>query len=148
MAVFVETNKKLHLCQDGIIVCPIHPQSDSMSNYPITTIRDYYPLEYSHMMHYVKEGIGMGDIIHSDLNDSQSIVWGCFHNAYNVAYKLDWIEAALKSMLKMRLHDKSTIYFPGIGYYEEDGLDQEDVLKLVYKYLQKGRFNVSFLTHY
>ena len=96
MAIFVETNKKLHLCTDGIVVCPIHPQIDSMSNYPITSIRDYYPLEYSHMMHIVKEGVGKGDVIYSDIDGHQKILWVCCHNAYNVAYKLDWIEDGLK----------------------------------------------------
>ena len=148
LAIFVETNKKLHLCTDGIVVCPIHPQIDSMSNYPITSIRDYYPLEYSHMMHIVKEGVGKGDVIYSDIDGHQKILWVCCDNAYNVAYKLDWIEDGLKSMAAMKLTDKGTVYFPGIGYYQEDGVDQESVLKLVYKYLNNGRFNVSFLTHY
>mgnify|MGYP004413236293 FL=1 len=148
MSVFVETNKKLHLCEDGIIFCPIHPQSESMSNYPITSIRNYYPIEYSHMMRYVKDGIGKGDVVYSDIGDNEKIVWGCCHNAYNVSYKLDWIESALKGMRKMRLHDKGTIYFPGLGYYLEDGIDQEDVLKLVYDYLSDGQYSVRFLSHY
>ena len=48
----------------------------------------------------------------------------------------------------MRLHDKGTIYFPGLGYYLEDGIDQEDVLKLVHDYLSDGQYSVRFLSHY
>jgi len=148
MTVFLETNKKLHLCENGMIVCPIHPQHLSMSNYPVTTLRDYYPIEYSHMMHRLKEGMGKGDVLLSDSNGDEVIVWVCFHNAYNVAYKMDWIEEAIKTMSKMRLHDRDTIYFPGLGYYEEDGVDQEEVLKMVHNGLSDGIFNVKFLTHY
>ncbi len=148
MAVFLETNKSLHLCENGLIVCPIHPQPQSMSNYPVTTIRDYYPIEYSSMMHRLKEGVGQGDVIVSDTNGSEVIVWACFHNAYNVAYKLDWVRDAVEVMSDMRLQDRDTIYFPGLGYYEEDGIDQEDVLKIVHDGLSDGIFNVKFLTHY
>tara|TARA_B100001564_G_scaffold351380_1_gene357133 strand:- start:924 stop:1226 length:303 start_codon:yes stop_codon:yes gene_type:complete len=100
------------------------------------------------MMRYVREGIDKGDIIYSDIGDDQKIVWGCCHNAYNVSYKLEWIESALKSISKMRLQDKGTIFFPGLGYYSEDGIDQEEVLKLVHDYLGDGRYNVRFLSHY
>ncbi len=145
---YVETNRKLHLCEDGVIVCPIHPQIDSMSNYPITTIRQYYPVEYSHMMHRLKEGIGKGDIIYSDIGEKQPILWACCHNAYNVSYKLEWVEKALKNIEHSRIHDKKRIFFPGLGFYQEDGIEQEDVLRLVYDYLNDGKYNIHFLTHY
>ena len=89
-----------------------------------------------------------GQLIYSDSNTNEPILWFPMHKLYNTKYRLDWIESGLQTLASYRLHDKHEIYFPAIGYYEEDGLVQEDVLELVQKYLSDGKKDVYFVTHY
>lgn len=149
MPVLLYTNTPINLCEDGLIVCPICTQLRMMVNYPITEFRKHDVISFGHMMGVVEEkGIKKGQLIFSDSNSSENVLWFPMHGAYNVKYKIDWIESGLKTMAKNRLHDKFPIYFPAIGYYEEDGLEQKDVLKLVQKYLSDGKKDVMFVTHY
>ena len=149
MSVLLHTNTKMSLCEDGLLICPISCQPMMMVNYPIPDFRKMDPISYGHMMgKVVKDGIKQGQLIFSDSNTSEKILWFPMHKAYNVHYKLDWIEDGLKTMAKNRLHDKYEINFPAIGYYEEDGVSQEDVLELVIEYLSDGKFDVKYITHY
>ena len=86
--------------------------------------------------------------IYSDSNTKEPVLWFPMHKLYNTKYRLDWIESGLQTLASYRLHDKYRIYFPAIGYYDEDGLVQEDVLHLVQKYLSDGKEDVYFVTHY
>ena len=95
-----------------------------------------------------EKGVKEGQLILSDSNTDTPILWFPMHKLYNTRYRIDWIESGLETMAKYRLHDKYPIYFPGIGYYEEDGLVQEDVLELVQKHLSDGKKDVLFVTHY
>ena len=93
-------------------------------------------------------GITEGQLVLSETNTDEPILWFPMHKLYNTRYRIDWIESGLKTLAEYRLHDKYPIYFPAIGYYDEDGLVQEDVLELVQKYLSDGKENVIFVTHY
>lgn len=149
MSVLLYTNTKINLCENGIIVCPICTQLKYMSNYPITTFRKTDVVAYGHLLGFVEEnGVEQGQLIFSDSNTSEPILWFPMHKLYNTKYRLDWIESGLQTLASYRLHDRHEIYFPAIGYYEEDGLVQEDVLELVQKYLSDGKKDVYFVTHY
>jgi hypothetical protein len=149
VAVLLYTNMPIALCENGVIVCPICTQLKMMTNYPITEFRKTDVIAYGHMMGVIEEnGVDKGQLIFSNSNTDEPILWFPMHKLYNTRYKLDWIESGLETIAKYRFHDKYRIYFPAIGYYEEDGLVQEDVLELVQKHLSDGKEDVIFVTHY
>lgn len=149
MAVLLYTNTPLTMCEKGIIVCPICTQLKMMVNYPINEVRKIDIIAYSHLMGFIEEnGIEEGQLVLSETNTDEPILWFPMHKLYNTRYRIDWIESGLKTLAEYRLHDKYPIYFPAIGYYDEDGLVQEDVLELVQKYLHDGKEDVIFVTHY
>ena len=149
MSVLLYTNTKINLCEDGIIVCPVCTQYRYMSNYPISEFKKSDLIAYGHLLGFVEEnGIKEGQLIFSDSNTKEPILWFPMHKLYNTKYRLDWIESGLQTLASYRLHDKHRIYFPAIGYYDEDGSVQEDVLHLVQKYLSDGKKDVYFVTHY
>jgi hypothetical protein len=149
MAVLLYTNTPLSMCEKGIIVCPICTQLKMMVNYPIPEIKKMDVMAYGHMMRFVEEnGIEEGQLILSETNTEEPVIWFPMHKLYNTRFRIDWIESGLQTMSEHRIHDKYPIYFPAIGYYEEDGLVQEDVLELVQKYLSDGEKDVMFVTHY
>ncbi len=149
MSVLLYTNTPITLCEKGVIICPICTQLKMMVNYPITEFRKGETIAYGHMMGVVEEkGVEEGQLILSDSNTDSPILWFPMHKLYNTRYRLDWIESGLETIAKYRLHDKYPIYFPAIGYYEEDGLVQEDVLELVQKHISDGEKDVMFVTHY
>jgi len=149
MAVLLYTNTTINLCENGVLVCPICTQLKCMNNYPISEFRKTDVVAYGHMMGFVEDsGVKQGQLIYSDSNTTEPVLWFPMHKLYNTKYRLDWIESGLKTLAKYRLHDVHEIYFPAIGHYEEDGLVQEDVLQLVQKYLSDGKKDVYFVTHY
>ncbi len=149
MAVLLYTNTSLTMCEDGIIICPICTQLKMMINYPISDVKKMDAMAYGHIMGYLeRHGIKEGQLVLSDTNTDEPILWFPMHKLYNTRYRLDWIESGLETLAEYRLHDRHALYFPAIGYYEEDGLVQEDVLELVQKHLSDGEKDVMFVTHY
>ena len=149
MAILLYTNTPITLCDDGVVICPICTQLKMMTNYPIPDFRKFDVIAYGHLMGIVEEkGVEQGQLILSDTNTNAPVLWFPMHKLYNTHYKLDWIESGLETIAKYRLHDRYPIYFPAIGYYEEDGVSQQTVLKLVQKHLSDGDKDVMFVTHY
>jgi hypothetical protein len=53
-------------------------------------------------------------------------------NRHNNYFQLEWLEEVVDAMVKAGLHKKYDMAFPGLGYYDEDGLDLGDTLRLVH----------------
>ena len=76
MSILLHTNTKMTLCEDGLLVCPISCQPMMMVNYPIPDFRKMDPISYGHMMgKVVNNGIKKGQLIFSDSNTSEKILW-------------------------------------------------------------------------
>jgi hypothetical protein len=149
MAVLLYTNTSLIMCEEGIIVCPICTQLKMMVNYPINEVRKIDVLAYSHLMGFIEEnGIEEGQLVLSETNTDEPILWFPMHKMYNTRYRIDWIESGLKTLSEHRLHDKYPIYFPAIGYYDSDRIDVKLVHKAVKKYLGDGLKPVDFVLNY
>jgi hypothetical protein len=54
-------------------------------------------------------------------------------NRHNNYFQEAWVEEVIDAMAEAGLHKKYDMAFPGLGYYDEDGLDSKVTLKQVYK---------------
>ena len=98
-------------------------------------------LEYRHFREHCEDErrehdsevlLGRGKFLLSDFGD-QKICWMTVQNRHNNYFQLEWLEEVMDAMAKADLHKEYDMAFPGLGYYDEDGLDVNDTLKLVYE---------------
>ena len=110
------------------------------TEHPIKEIRSMFPFEYRHFREHCEDErrqhesevlLGKGKFLLSDFGD-QKICWMTVQNRHNNYFQMDWIEAVVRSIADAKLHVKYDMAFPGLGYYDEDGVDQQKVLKMVY----------------
>lgn len=149
MSVYLLTNTSIRQCLDGILCVPIHTQLNNMHTYPYCDLREKYVLECSHYRRVIKDGRPeMGELLYSDANKDEKILWMICHTSNASYYKLKNIEKCVIKIAKNRLHDYHDLYFPLIGYYKEDGVEQKEVLRIVLKHLSDGKKRVICLTHY
>lgn len=111
------------------------------TEHPIREVRSLYPIEYRHFREHCEDErrehdspilLGRGKFLLSDFGE-QKICWMTVQNRHNNYFQLEWLEEVVDAMAKAGLHNKYDMAFPGLGYYDEDGLDLEDTLRLVHK---------------
>ena len=131
-----------------LIVCPIACRR-RCSLHPIPDVRAVAMAAYSHFRRRVDAKIPFepGEILVSRFDDYH-VCWAALQNAYNTLCKVSYIEIALQEIVKAKLHLEYDIAFPALGYYEEDRIDEDDVLELVQKYLGDSPNKVHFVRKY
>ncbi len=131
-----------------LLVCPIATNWKSF-NHPIPVVRNMFPIAYSFYRRRleVDRPLDIGGIILSD-HDEKPVCWITVHKAHNTKYKLDYIEESIKEMAALNLHKKYNIAFPALGYYEEDGVDKDDVQSLLELYFSDTDNKVLFVLDY
>jgi len=110
------------------------------TEHPIREIRVMFPFEYRHFREHCEDErrehesevlLGRGKFLLSDFGD-QKICWMTVQNRHENYFQFEWIAEVIQSIADAELHLKYDIAFPGLGYYDEDGVDQAEVLKMAY----------------
>ena len=126
------------------------------TEHPIREIRVMFPLEYRHFREHCEDErrkhesevlLGRGKFLLSDFGD-QKICWMTVQNRHNNYFQIDWIEEVIEAIARADLHKKYDMAFPGLGYYEEDGIDTKEVLKMVYNAFNDSEKALDFHISY
>lgn len=111
------------------------------TEHPIREIRTMFPMEYRHFREHCEDErrqhdspvlLGRGKFLLSDFGE-QKICWMTVQNRHNNYFQEAWLEEVIDAMAEAELHKKYDMAFPGLGHYDEDGLDLKDTLKQVYE---------------
>ena len=142
-------NKPIRTSERGVIVCPVCLDKNNLHNHPIPDFRKDFLVSYSHFRGTIERGdMSRGKILLSDCREGSIICWFPVHKLYNTYYKLDWIEEAILQMKEAGIHYKYDIAFPGLGSYEDDGVDVKEVLKIIQKHFSDTDKDIDFHLNY
>tara|TARA_B100001250_G_C19812474_1_gene796401 strand:- start:2326 stop:2787 length:462 start_codon:yes stop_codon:yes gene_type:complete len=126
------------------------------TEHPIREIRSMFPMEYRHFREHCEDErrehdsavlLGRGKFLLSDFGD-QKICWMTVQNRHNNYFQEGWVAEVIDAIADAGLHKKYDMAFPGLGYYEEDGLDLENVLKSVYRAFNDSNKQLDFHVRY
>ena len=126
------------------------------TEHPIREIRTLFPFEYRHFREHCEDErrnhdspvlLGRGKFLLSDFGD-QKICWMTVQNRHNNYFQIEWLEEVLVAIVKSGLHNEYDMAFPGLGHYDEDGLDPKEVLELVYETFKDSKKQLDFHTAY
>lgn len=107
-----------------------------------------YPHAYSLYKYREQDGLSRGDFFLLDRIDGVDV--GVLIARGDIRRKFDLyaIVKGLRQMRELDLHNKYSISFPALGYYEEDGIDAKNVYDMVKKFLGDGAKTVYFVMNY
>lgn len=126
------------------------------TEHPIREVRTMFPMAYAHFRAHAQDYrreikpdfiLGRGKILFSDF-DKQKICWMPVQNRHENYFQIEWISDAIDEIVKQGLHEKFDLAFPALGYYDEDGVEMDDVLKMVYTSLFTGENVVDYHLKY
>lgn len=122
------------------------------TEHPIREVRTMFPFEYRHFREHCEDErrehesevlLGRGKFLLSDFGD-QKICWMTVQNRHNNYFQYEWLEEVMDAIAKAGLHKEYDMAFPALGYYDEDGLDMEDTLKMVYRKFRDSDKQLDF----
>jgi|TARA_B100000131_G_scaffold322766_1_gene377980 hypothetical protein len=126
------------------------------TEHPIREVRAMFPIEYRHFREHCEDErrehdsevlLGRGKFLLSDFGE-QKICWMTVQNRHNNYFQYEWLEEVLDAMVEAKLHHKYDMAFPGLGYYDEDGLDMADTLKMVFEKFRGSAKGLDFHVGY
>ena len=126
------------------------------TEHPIREIRSMFPMEYRHFREHCEDErrehdsevlLGRGKFLLSDFGE-QKICWMTVQNRHNNYFQYEWLDEVLDAIVEAKLHHKYDIAFPGLGYYDEDGLDMADTLKMVFEKFRGSAKGLDFHVGY
>ena len=126
------------------------------TEHPIREVRTMFPIEYRHFREHCEDErrehdsevlLGRGKFLLSDFGE-QKICWMTVQNRHNNYFQYEWLEEVLDAMVEAKLHHKYDMAFPGLGYYDEDGLDMADTLKMVFEKFRGSAKGLDFHVGY
>lgn len=143
-------NLPYHHANRDIICLPFHGELATFTwNYPMKEFLRVAPLAISDAYNYVRDGEGeLGDIFISAFNNEPKILWFYSHNYADKNYRLETIESALEKIREQSIPWEHSLAFPCLGYYKEDGIEQEDVINLLNKHLGDAPMMIDLFVNY
>ena len=126
------------------------------TEHPIREVRTMFPIEYRHFREHCEDErrehesevlLGRGKFLLSDFGE-QKICWMTVQNRHNNYFQYEWLEEVLDAMAEAKLHHDYDMAFPGLGYYDEDGLDMADTLKMVFEKFRGSAKGLDFHVGY
>lgn len=152
MPIQIESHLNMRELNAELTILPLHAKA---MNKPLTLHRSFrdlclidYPHAYSYYKYKEQDGLERGDFIFLDRIDSTKVGIMIARGDIRRKFDLYAIAKALRSIREMDLHNKYSIAFPALGYYEEDKIDIKRVFKMVEKFLGDGDKSVYFVLNY
>ena len=143
-------NLPYHHANRDIICLPFHGELMTFTwNYPMKEFLKIAPLAVSDAYNFVKDEKGeLGDIFISEFHNEPKILWFYSHNYGDKNYRLETIEAALENIREQSIPWEHSMAFPCLGYYQEDGINQTDVISLVNEHLGDAPMTIDLFVNY
>jgi hypothetical protein len=111
-----------------------------------------FPFAYRHFREHCEDErrahdskvlLGRGKFLLSDFDD-QKICWMTVHNRHENYFQIEWIAEVVQSIAEAGLHLEYDMAFPALGFYADDGVDQEKVLKMVYNAFSDSKKQLDY----
>ena len=107
-----------------------------------------YPSAYSYFKYAEADGLERGDFLLFERTDTTNVGVMIARGDIRRKFDLYAITKALRRMADLDLHNKYSIAFPALGFYENDGIDVKNVYKMVKRFLGEGKKPVYFVLNY
>ena len=152
MPIKIESTLNMRELNADVTVLPMHAKTMQKLLTLHRSLQDLcfidYPMAYSFFKYKEEDGLERGDFILLDRIGTERVGVMIARGDIRRKFDLYAITKALRTMQEMDLHNKYTIAFPALGYYEEDKIEIKNVFKMVKKFLGEGSKTVYFVLNY